>query len=145
MPGFKLNRTALTPEQIEARARGTLVEHLGLKFDTVASGRAAGHIELEPHHLAPNGYLHGGTIVALADTCCGFGTLASLPDGAESFTTIELKTNFLGTARAGTVSCEAALMHGGRTTQVWDAEVRNEEGRTVAMFRCTQMILYPRA
>lgn len=134
----------LTPEDIEARARGTLVEYLGLKFDAVASGRVTAHIDLGPHHLAPNGYLHGGTVVALADTCCGFGTIASLPAGAESFTTIELKTNFLGTARQGTVYCEASLIHGGRSTQVWDAEVRNEAGKTVAMFRCTQMLLYPR-
>lgn len=145
MPPFKLNRTALTPEQIEARAKGTLVEYLGLKFESVTPGRVAARIDLSPHHLAPNGYLHGGTVVALADTCCGFGALVSLPEGAESFTTIELKTNFLGTARAGGVYCEAGLVHGGRSTQVWDAEVRNDEGRTVAMFRCTQMILYPRA
>lgn len=136
---------ALTPEDIQARARGTLVEYLDLKFDAVASGSTSAHIELEPHHLAPNGYLHGGTVVALADTCCGFGAIASLPGGAEGFTTVELKTNFLGTAREGTVFCEARLVHAGRTTQVWDAEVKNEAGRTVALFRCTQMLLYPRS
>lgn len=135
----------MTPEQIEARARGTLVAHLGLQFDAVERGRVAARIDLEPHHLAPNGYLHAGTIVTLADTCCGFGAIASLPEGAESFTTIELKSNFFGTAREGTVHCEAVLVHGGRSTQVWDAEVRNAEARTVAMFRCTQMMLYPRA
>jgi len=134
----------VTLEQIETRARGTLVEYLGLRFDSVEHGRTEARIDLEAHHLAPNGFLHGGTVVALADTCCGFGALASLPDGAESFTTIELKTNFLGTARAGTVFCEARLSHGGRSTQVWDAEVRNDAGRTVAVFRCTQMVLYPR-
>lgn len=110
----------------------------------MSSGSTSARIELQRHHLAPNGYLHGGTVVALADTCCGFGALASLPEGAESFTTIELKTNFLGTAREGTVYCEARLAHGGRSTQVWDAEVKNEAGRTVALFRCTQMVLYPR-
>lgn len=136
---------ALTPEDVQARAKGTLVEHLGLVFDSVSSGRVTAHIDLKPHHLAPNGYLHGGTVVALADTCCGYGTIASLPEGAESFTTIELKTNFLGTAREGTVHCEATLVHGGRSTQVWDADVRNDAGKTVAHFRCTQMILYPRS
>jgi len=135
----------VTPEQIKDRAKGTLVEHLGLEFDSVSSGRVVAHIDLERYHLAPNGYLHGGTVTALADTCCGFGAIASLPDGAESFTTVELKTNFLGTAREGSVSCEARLVHGGRTTQVWDAEVRNQGGRTVALFRCTQMLLYPRS
>lgn len=135
----------MSPEQTEARSKGTLVDHLGLKFDTVSAGRTSAHIELKPHHLAPNGYLHAGTLVTLADTCCGFGALASLPSGAQSFTTIELKSNFLGTSREGAVYCEARLVHGGRSTQVWDAEVRGDNGKTIAMFRCTQMLLYPRA
>lgn len=117
---------------------------MGLVFDDVSSGRVKAHIPLQDHHLAPNGYLHGGTVVALADTCCGYGALTSLPEGAEGFTTVELKTNFLGTAREGVVHCEATLSHGGRSTQVWDAEVRNADGRTVALFRCTQIVLYPR-
>lgn len=125
-------------------AQGSLVEYMGLEFDAVTHGRTSAHIALRPHHMAPNGYLHGGTIVTLADTCCGYGTIASLPEGAESFTTIELKTNFLGTTRQGTIHCEAELEHGGRTTQVWHAEVRNDDGKTVALFRCTQMLLYPR-
>ncbi len=134
----------LKPEDLESRARGTLVEHLQIKFETVSHGRTVARIELGQHHLAPNGYLHGGTVVSLADSCCGYGALASLPEDAESFTTIELKTNFLGTAREGTVYCEATLAHGGRSTQVWNADVRDHDGKTVALFRCTQMLLYPR-
>jgi uncharacterized protein (TIGR00369 family) len=85
-------------------------------------------------------------VIALADTACGYGTVANLPDGAQTFTTIDLKRNFLGTATAGTISCEASLVHGGRTTQVWDATVTNDTtGKTIALFRCTQLILYPRA
>jgi uncharacterized protein (TIGR00369 family) len=91
--------------------------------------------------LAPNGYLHAGAIVALADTACGYGCFAFLPEGGTGFTTIELKTNFLGTAREGTLECEALRVHGGRTTQVWDATVRRE-AKTIALFRCTQLILY---
>lgn len=135
----------LKPEDLEARARDTLVQHLQIVFETVSYGRTVARIELGPHHLAPNGYLHGGTVVSLADTSCGYGTIASLPDGAESFTTIELKTNFLGTAREGTVYCEASLAHDGRSTQAWNADVRDGDGNTVALFRCTQMLLYPRA
>ncbi len=98
---------------------------------------------MRPELLTPHGYLHGGTVVALADSACGFGTIASLPEGAQSFTTVELKTNFMGTAREGV--CRARLVHGGRTTQVWDAEVINQAiGRTIALFRCTQMLLYDR-
>jgi uncharacterized protein (TIGR00369 family) len=84
-------------------------------------------------------------VIALADTCCGNGTLANLPRGAQNFTTVELKTNFLGTAQEGTIVCRATMVHGGRRTQVWDARVTDEsKGRTLALFRCTQMILYPR-
>ena len=94
--------------------------------------------------LAGNGYLHAASVVALADTSAGYGTLASLPEGAHNFTTIELKSNFLATAREGAVACEATLVHGGRTTQVWDARVWDETtGRTLALFRCTQVLLYP--
>ena len=84
--------------------------------------------------------------VTLADTCCGYGTVRALPAGAAGFTTIELKSNFLATAKAGdTVGCVARLVHGGRQTQVWDAEVVNRSrGKTMALFRCTQMMLYPR-
>src|SRR5215471_18871113 len=109
---------------------------LGLEFQSVSRGRVTGRLVLRKEHLAPNGYLHAATVVALADTSCGYGTVASLPDGARGFTTIELKTNFLGTAREGTISCEATLMHAGRTTQVWDATVIDEASvKVIALFR----------
>jgi uncharacterized protein (TIGR00369 family) len=105
-----------------------------------------GRFDVKPHHMAPNGFLHAASVVALADTACGYGCARSLPEGAAGFTTIELKSNFLGTARDGAVECEARLVHAGRTTQVWDAEVRSEgSARPIALFRCTQMVLYPRA
>jgi uncharacterized protein (TIGR00369 family) len=100
---------------------------------------------LRPELLAPNGFLHAASIIALADTACGYGCLAHLPEGAANFTTIELKSNFLGTARDGTLACVAKPVHLGRTTQVWDAVVeRRRDGGTVALFRCTQMILWPK-
>jgi 1,4-dihydroxy-2-naphthoyl-CoA hydrolase len=108
----------------------------------VEDGRVVLRLPVRPDLLAPNGYLHAGSVVALADTACGYGCIASLPDGGTGFTTIELKTNFLGTAREGTLECEASRVHGGRTTQVWDATVRDESGKTLALFRCTQLVLY---
>ncbi len=102
----------------------------------------SGRLDISPEHLAPNGYLHAGTVVALADTVCGFGCMANLPDGATGFTTIELKSNFLATALEGRLDCSGSLVHGGRTTQVWDATVTRADGRTVAAFRCTQLLLY---
>ena len=92
--------------------------------------------------MAPNGYLHAGAVVTLADSAAGYGCVASLPEGATGFTTIELKANFLGTANDGTLVCEAVALHSGRTTQVWDATVRADGGKTLAVFRCTQLLLY---
>jgi 1,4-dihydroxy-2-naphthoyl-CoA hydrolase len=115
---------------------------LGIQVDLVEEGHAQMHLALREELLAPNGYLHAATVVGLADSACGYGCIASLPEGAIGFTTIELKTNFLGTALEGTLSCESTLVHGGRTTQVWDATVTNEAGKKLALFRCTQLLLY---
>lgn len=118
---------------------------LGMEWETVQSGLVRGRFTVAKHHMAPNGFLHAASIITLADSACGYGCFASLPDGASGFTTIELKTNFISTARDGTVACEARLVHGGRTTQLWDAEVRHvETGRVMALFRCTQAVLWPR-
>jgi 1,4-dihydroxy-2-naphthoyl-CoA hydrolase len=109
-----------------------------------------GSMIVQEEHLAPSGYLHGATVVALADTACGYGCLGSLPAGNAGFTTIELKTNFLGTARVGdTIEVHANAVHRGGTTQIWDAIVtvdRPDDGRpvTIAIFRCTQLLLEPR-
>lgn len=95
--------------------------------------------------VANVGFLHAGTVVTLADTCAGYGCIVNLPDGATGFTTVELKSNHVGTTRDGTIDCTAKAVHLGRTTQVWDATVTHKEsGRTLAVFRCTQMILYAR-
>lgn len=134
----------MTPDEIKLKSKGTLVEYLGLEWEYVRIGETKAYFLIKPFHLAPNGYLHAASVIALADTCCGFGCLQSLPSGGESFTTIELKSNFLATAREGQVSCVATMAHGGRTTQVWDATVSDENDKVIAMFRCTQFILYPR-
>ena len=123
--------------------RGRLPGLIGIQVDEVEVGRVRMHLPLRDELLAPNGYLHAATVVALADSACGYGCIASLPDGATGFTTIEMKTNFLGTALAGTLHCESQQAHGGRTTQVWDATVADEAGKTLALFRCTQLLLYP--
>lgn len=118
---------------------------IGLEVLEAEEGRLATRLELRDELLAPNGYLHAATVVALADTSCGYGTFVGLPEGAEGFTTVELKTNFLGSRRSGAIRCEARLAHGGRTTQVWDATVVDADGGSpLALFRCTQLILYPR-
>ena len=131
-------------QAFQVRQAGTLPDLLGFEWTDAGHGRVRGRFEVARHHLAPTGYLHAATVVALADTACGLGCKLSLPEGSSGFTTAELKANFLGTARDGGVSCEARLVHAGRTTQVWDAEVRNEAtGKVIALFRCTQIVLYP--
>lgn len=118
---------------------------VGVEVLTVEGSRLTSRLTVRPELMAPIGYLHAATVIALADTTCGYGAWANLPAGASGFTTIELKSNFLGTARDGIVTCEATLAHGGRTTQVWDATVAAEgSGKAIALFRCTQLILYPR-
>jgi 1,4-dihydroxy-2-naphthoyl-CoA hydrolase len=123
---------------------GSLPGLLGFDWLEARPGFVRGRFDVAPQHLAPTGYLHAATVVALADTACGFGCRMSLPDGAAGFTTAELKANFIATARDGGVACEARLVHGGRTTQVWDATVRSEaSGKLIALFRCTEIVLYP--
>ena len=136
------NQAALFAE----RQKGTLPDELGIEWTDVSSGRAAGGFAVAKRHMAANGFLHAASIVALVDSACGYACVASLPEGASGFTTIEIKTNYLGTAKIGErVNCEARLLHGGRMTQVWDAEATNATtGKIMAVFRCTQMVLYPR-
>ena len=114
---------------------------LGIEFDEPGDGQMRARLALEEKHMAPNGYLHAGTVVGFADSACGYGCILNLPEGATGFTTIELKTNFLRSASKGTIDCEARLVHGGRTTQIWDATVTDAEDRRMALFRCTQLIL----
>ena len=133
-------------DYFQARQQGHLPGELALQWDEVATGRARGRFTAELKHMAPNGYMHAAAVIALVDSACGYACVASLPEGASGFTTIEIKTNYLGTAKVGeAVACEARLVHGGRMTQVWDAEAVNETtGKTIAVFRCTQMVLWPK-
>ena len=131
--------------ELQRRATVGLPAHLGIRITRLGDGELHAELTLRAALMAVNGYLHAGTVVSLADTAAGFGCVAHLPDGAESFTTIELKSNHVGTAHEGTVACVARLVHGGRTTQVWDATVSHvETGKVIAHYRATQLILYPR-
>jgi uncharacterized protein (TIGR00369 family) len=132
-----------TPESFNSIGMQKLPGYLGIVITEVSQSRVIGELPVVESVLAPNGYLHAGTVVTLADTVCGYGCVASLPEGASGFTTIELKSNHLGTTLQGTIVGVATPVHRGRTTQVWDAVVTHKEsGRTLALFRCTQMILY---
>lgn len=122
---------------------GRLPGHLGIVVTHVESAEVRAELPVQASLMAPNGFLHAASVIALADTAAGYGCVANLPEGATGFTTVELKSNHLGTATEGTIECVARAAHLGKTTQVWDATVTHREsGRTLALFRCTQMVLY---
>jgi 1,4-dihydroxy-2-naphthoyl-CoA hydrolase len=137
-PGFDI-------ERFNAFGKDYLPGLVGLVLTEVSEGLVKGELAVRKALLAPNGYLHAGAVVTFADTLSGYGCIAHLPANAENFTTVELKTNFLNTTREGVLYGEARAVHLGRTTQVWDAVVTySEERRRIALFRCTQLVLYPR-
>jgi 1,4-dihydroxy-2-naphthoyl-CoA hydrolase len=133
----------ITLEDLNRIGVGKLPGLLGILITQVSGSEVRAELAVSEMHMAPNGFLHAGTVVTLADTCAGYGCVANLPAGATGFTTVELKSNHLGTARDGTIVGSAKAVHLGKTTQVWDAIVTHREtGKTLALFRCTQMILY---
>ncbi len=134
----------LTPDHFNQLGKTYLPDYLGIRVTRTDVGLLESLLEVRKELMAPNGFLHAGTVVSLADTSAGYGCIANLPEGARSFTTLELKSNHLGTAKEGLLLCVATAIHMGKTTQVWDAVVTSQvSGKTIALFRCTQMILYP--
>jgi uncharacterized protein (TIGR00369 family) len=138
-------RRQLTAEVFNGRSAGHLPGLAGVEMLAIGAGEVRSRMAVRREVMAPNGFLHAASVIALADTSCGYGCMAHLPEGASGFTTLELKANFLGTAREGAIVCTARPVHLGRTTQVWDAEVTLEgTEKRIALFRCTQMVLWPK-
>lgn len=130
-------------EKLNAANDGKLPGWLGLEVTDVRDGLVEGRLPVRTELIAHTGYLLAGALLSVADILCAYGVSTAWPEGASGFTTAEVKCNFVGTAREGAVLCRAKLLHGGRTTQVWDAEMTNEAtGKLMAAFRCTQIILY---
>jgi uncharacterized protein (TIGR00369 family) len=120
---------------------------LGISIDEQDPDRLAGRFTVTYALIAGTGYLWAPVVVALCDALCAFGVSRHWPEGAASFTTVESKANFMSSAREGEVVIgSASPLHLGSTTQVWDATATNDtSGRAMAAYRCTQLILYPRA
>jgi 1,4-dihydroxy-2-naphthoyl-CoA hydrolase len=135
-------RPDVTLDTLRQRQTGYLPDLLGIDVTALDQGTLSGELAIRPDLLAPNGFLHAATVVALADTCCGYACIAHLPQNAKNFTTLELKSNHVSTAREGKLLATASAVHLGRSTQVWDAKVTSGDGKLIAMFRCTQMVLY---
>jgi 1,4-dihydroxy-2-naphthoyl-CoA hydrolase len=134
----------LTLAQLTEAGKSVFPGLVGVEIRDFVDGVVHAGLTLRDEHMAPNGYLHAAAVIALADTACGYGCILSLPEGGIGFTTIELKTNFVRSAQQGRITCEARLVHGGRTTQLWDATVNAPDGRLMALFRCTQLVLRSR-
>lgn len=140
-----MNEHQQDTDQLNAYSEGFLPGHLGIHFLEVGHGFAVAELVVQKNLMAPNGFLHAGSVVTLADTACGYGCVRALPEESTGFTTIELKSNFLGTAQNGVIECRAEAAHLGRMTQLWDATVKHRDtDKTIALFRCTQMVLWPK-
>lgn len=138
-------RREMTLEKLNSRSGDNLPGWFSMKVVEVREGSLTMEYAIRPQYMAPNGFLHAASVIALADTSAGYATIAHMPEGATNFTTIELKSNFIGTATDGTLRSVTTCAHQGRTTQVWDAVVTHvESAKTIALFRCTQMILWPK-
>jgi 1,4-dihydroxy-2-naphthoyl-CoA hydrolase len=134
-------RPDITIEGFHERQVGFAPDRFGVRITALAEGHLDSQMEVQPWMLAPNGFLHAASVIMLADTSAGYATIAHLPEGGKNFTTIELKSNFFSTAKEGLIRCEARADHLGRSTQVWSATVFSPQGKKMALFRCTQIIL----
>ena len=137
-------RADATLESLNAVGHGRLPGLVGVRVTGLTQSELEARLTVRPELLAPNGFLHAGTVIALADTACSYACVSHLPEGAANFTTLELKCNFLGTATEGELRAVARAAHLGRSTQVWDATVYDEADRAIALFRCTQKVLHRR-
>jgi 1,4-dihydroxy-2-naphthoyl-CoA hydrolase len=117
---------------------------LGIEITAVEPGCIEARMALRDELMqTAGGILHAGTIVAFADSLAGWGTLASLPESASAFVTGELKANLVASTRQpDALTAVGIMVHGGRSTQVWDVTVaRESDARVLAHFRCTQHLL----
>ena len=131
----------LDPQPFRRGFHGLLPEHLGVQLITVQPDLVVGEIEVARHLCTAPGLMHGGAIMAFADTLGAVGTSANLPPGAGT-TTIESKTNFFrGGVEGTTLRGECRPMHRGRRTQVWQTTILNPQGKLVAQVTQTQMVL----
>ena len=123
-----------------------LARLMGIEFREAGRERVVAEMTVRDDLCTAGERVHGGALMALADTAAAMGTAVSLPDGASGTTTIESKTNFIGAAVLGTrLIATATPIHRGRQTQVWQTRIETEAGKLVAVVSQTQMVLYPRA
>ena len=130
----------IDPEEVTRRHAGALPELLGIRFVEASPDRLVAELTIRDDLRTIGGALHGGTIMALADTVGATATALNLPPGATT-TTLESKTNFFAAGRAGVVRAESTPLHRGKRTQVWQTRITDESGRLLAQTIQTQMVL----
>lgn len=131
---------SLDPAALTERFQGTLPELLGVRFVEAGLDRVVAELPIRDALRTVGGALHGGALMALADTVGAAATVLNLPPGATT-TTLESKTNFVAAGRSGTVRAEATCVHRGRRTMVWQTRVTDESGRLLSLTVQTQMVL----
>jgi uncharacterized protein (TIGR00369 family) len=117
-----------------------LFKHLGMKFVEVGKERIVATLEIRPELLTTTGTVHGGTLMAFADTIGAAGTVANLQEG-QSTATLESKTNFFAACKSGTIRAESTPLHRGKRTHVWQTRITDEAGKLLSLTTQTQMIL----
>lgn len=117
-----------------------LVAHLGIEFLEVAPERVRARLQVSDKLLTTTGTVHGGTLMAFADTIGAAGTVANLSEGQRT-ATLESKTNFISGCRAGWITAEAKPIHKGKRTHVWETRITDEAGKLLSVTTQTQMIL----
>jgi uncharacterized protein (TIGR00369 family) len=132
---------SIDPAAVTERFKGTLGELLGIRFVEAGPDRVVAELTYRPELTTVGGSLHGGTLMALADTIGAAATVLNLPPGAAGTTTIESKTNFMAAGRSGVVRAEATPLHRGKRTMVWQTRVTDESGRLLSVTTQTQMVL----
>lgn len=130
----------LDPAQL---SRETLMSTLGIQVTEATPDRVVAQMEVTPRHHQPFGFLHGGASVALAETVASIGAYLAAPEGHTSFG-LEINANHLRSVRSGKVTAIATPLHKGRTTHVWNIEIRDEQSRLVCVSRCTLAIVAAR-
>ncbi len=129
---------------INERMKGTLAAHLGMRVVEASPERVLAELPIRDELRTVGGALHGGALMAFADTMGAVATIVNLPAGATT-TTLESKTNFFAAGRSGTVRAETTPLHRGRRTMVWQTRVTDESGRLLALTTQTQMVLEGKA
>ena len=130
----------LNLDGLAAQWKGTLGDLLGIEFVEASPERVVARLAIRDALRTVGGRLHGGTLMAFADTIGAVATVLNLPPGAGT-ATIESKTNFFAAGQSGTLRAEATPLHRGKRTMVWQTRITDEAGRLLSLTIQTQMVL----